>query len=696
MRHLILSTSVALALVAAQPVQAAPADATGTVAPAAPSPSLDVRYLRLSELPAVLASTAGEPSAWHTSTALKGLPLAAGDDADPLLAWVPASALASPAARAEALDIASSGVAMLVTAKPGDARHESRLFGVEARESTVLYQPLPDGGLHLHILEAGENGGVSSAVAQRVVDEVHRQADDHRGPPAPAHAHRQRRDAAAPSPPQAVPMRRWSATKLGRNGAFIRLSATVTRDVSARHDSKLVTVKSHAEVIPFRNGLNDYDVSRDGRHMYFAEPFAYGVKERDVLVVPNEYGVTTWLGWPEGQAPRMRLLAHHPMTEGTTERSVADKHATKTSWGLSTSPDVTRGLADGKVSTEGKLPLSFSFSQEYVDEQSVQMTLKDYSTAFQAHEAPNHMWATWTFPLGTDVASNPAYFGKDELSSALMTPMMKSAALETIATWRVDGAYEGPLTVSSAGVVVDRVYWRWEDATSVIEDCDDQAYDHTSEICRSTDIDVAPDRHVIETSQPIASVTLDLSSPYLTRTPTVLLMSLGHDNLCLGHASAESSEIALARCDRSVGNRAQQWMLDEAGRYVSRASGLCLQIDGGSDQVRAMPCSQALTQQWEWRADRIHTRSDGGRRRLHTDGATLSAAYRDGVDALLPVNATNALLPPWTTYPLKPRKGDYIPGFHFTAAPVPDSYLAFDDVDGSQRWAAIPLIFGIP
>ncbi|MET0936266.1 MAG: RICIN domain-containing protein [Luteibacter sp.] len=645
---------------------------------------LDVRYLALSELPSVLASTGGEPSAWRTAPAWRGTAFTdAADRADPLIAWVPAAALDSDPARAEALDILSAGMAVLVTAHPGEARHEAAVFGVGARESTVLYQPLADGTLHLHLFEDTADSSARARIAERVVADARRRL---------APTRRIRRDTGGDAPPQGVPMKRWGASSHHANGARVAFTATVTRNVSATGGSKVITVKSEAEVIPYRNGGNEADVGDDGSP-YFSEPFDDPSRLTVDLTIPARYQMSTWLTWPEGETPRARLLTHHPSTDGGTERKVDDKHTTKTSFGASASPDVMRGLADGKVSVAGKLPLSFSFGREYVDEQSVEMNLKDYSTAFQEFGGAHDSVAAWTFPLADDIAGNPGYFGEPLPTTSRMTPMMRRAGLQTIASWRVDGDYEGLIHVASASNVVNRLYDPQAEESFELDDCDDTAVAGSGKVCHPTHRDFSDGGYAMDTAQPVAAVTMDLSSPFLSRTPTVMLMSLGHENRCLTQV-AEATGVSLADCDRSEGNREQQWMLDEFGRYVNRASGLCLRIRD-DDDVEASACTQSLAQQWEWRADRVHSKLEGGRRRLHAQGDRVSAAFRPGVDALLPVNATNALLPPWTTYPLKPRKGDYIPGFHFNAAPIPDSYLAFDDVADDQRWATVPLIFGI-
>lgn len=693
MKHLLLHAAVAVALGISAPVLA--------VSPTtnAPAVGLDVRYLRLSDLPTVLASTGGVPSTWTTPSALKGTSLSrASAWADPVIAWVPASALTSPGARAEALDIVSSGVALLVTATPGERRNEAALFGVEAVEATVLYQPLRTGGLHLHLFEDTSDPSARAAVARQVVEDARRLA-------APANTRERTDQRFAPfarlsvEPREATqsretPTQLWGASKNHANGSRMSLTATVTRDVSRSHDSKLITVKSVAEVIPHQRGLD----TNKNNPLWWVPIWPYSMLPHGAgIYVPGEYGMSTWLAWPDNETPGARLLNYHPTTDGSTDRTIADTHVTTSTWGVSVSPEVSRGLTDGKISSSGKLPASFSYSQTNTDEQSVTMTLKDYSTAFAEFEMDQQLEASWRFPLADDISARPAYFGKPAKTEK-RTPMMKQAGLETAATWRVDGTYEGLLRITSAATVKNRYFHHQAKNTGDVIDCHKKVVVLDSTPCNVSVVagrGPADKREFVATAQPVASVIIDLSTPYLTRTPTVLLQSLAQANQCITQSPGSSERITLETCDRSEGHRVQQWMMDEAGRYVNRSSGMCLETDPSSGGVRATACSQTLSQQWDWRADRIHSRFGGGRLRLHADAAGLSTAFRPGKDALLPVNATNALLPPWTTYPLQPRRGDHVPGFNFQAEPIPDAYLAFGDVDSEQRWAAIPLIFGI-
>lgn len=695
MKYPLVSAAVAVALSLSTPLlaQLAFSEARAGI--------LDVRYLRLSDLPAVLASTGGNPIAWKTPAALKGMSLTQGaQSADPVIAWVPASALSHAAARAEALDIVSSGVALLVTARTDEQRYEAALFGVEATEATVLYQPLRQGGLHLHLFEDTVDPAARAAIANHVIADARRLAtaavvDDVNGPRfVPFTRSFAQGQPTAPAPARETPVKLWGASKNHANGARVAFTATVTRDISRTHDSKLITVKSEAEVIPHQRGLD----TRKDNPLWWVPIWPYTMLPHGAgIYVPGEYGMSTWLMWPDNETPGARLLTHHPRTDGSTDRSITDKHVTTTTWGVSVSPEASKGLADGKISTSGKLPASFSYSETHTDEQSVTMTLKDYSTAFAEFQVENQLEASWRFPLADDISAKPAYFGKPA-KTAGRTPMMKQAGLETAATWRVDGAYEGLLKITSAATVTNRYFHHQAKTTGDVMDCHKKVVVIDSTPCEVTVITgrgPSEKREFVATAQPVATVIMDLSTPYLTRTSTVLLQSLGHADRCITQRPGASPQIALEPCDRAEGYRVQQWLMDEAGRYVNRSSGMCLEMDPTRGGIRAATCSQALSQQWEWRADRIHSRFEGGRLRLHADASGLSATFRPGKDALLPVNATNALLPPWTTYPLKPRKGDHVPGFNFQAEPIPDAYLAFGDVDNEQRWAAVPLIFGI-
>jgi len=688
LRHAVLA--IALSLSAPIVAQSPPTDAQVV--------GLDVRYLRLSDLPAILTATGGDPAAWRTPAALKGTALSqSGASADPVIAWVPASALASPHARAEALDIVSSGVALLVTARTGERRYEIALFGVEATEATVLYQPLRHGGVHLHLFEDTVDPLALAAIAGHVVEDARRlamaDAEEEASRSRLAPVTRGPAQASQTAPARETPVRPWAASKTHTNGSRVALIATVTRDTSRTHDSKLITVKSTAEVIPHQRGLD----TRKNNPLWWVPIWPFpSLPHGAGIYVPGEYGLSTWLMWPEDATPNARLLSYHPMTDGRTARTITDKHVTTSTWGVSVSPETTRGLADGKISSAGKFPASFSYSETNTDEQSVTITLDDYSAAFSEFQAENQTEASWRFALADDISAKPAYFGKPATTGG-RSRMMKHAGLETAATWRVDGTYEGPIKVTSAATVMNRYFHHQAKTTADAIDCHEKVVvlDATPcELSIVTSRGPSDRREFVATAQPIASVIMDLGTPYLTRTPTVLLQSLGDANRCITQPDA-SARITLETCDRTEGHRVQQWMMDEAGRYVNRGSGMCLETDTAFGGVRATACTQTLAQQWEWRADRIHSRFEGGRLRLHTDASGLSTAFRPGKDALLPVNATNALLPPWTTYPLQPRRGDYIPGFNFQAEPIPDAYLAFGDVDSGQRWPAIPLIFGI-
>lgn len=683
MRQPTTFTLLAACLAAAMPPAAARAAREA-------SQGLDVRYVHLLALPAALASDSGSPSA-HSQIAD-----AASNDT-PLVAWVQGASLATVPARAEALAILDAGIPLLVTANPGEPRYESATFGVGASETTALYQPLANGTLHMHLFDDTASGVARGQVAQRVVDDALRRIVAQRQ----LTLERKRRDTRPSNHAggDMAPTKVWSASRISAHGASMALTVTVTRDVSALGDSKVITVKADAEVVPYANGLTAWP-----RQWDLAPPFVAIPRTPTSLVVPTQYSLHTLLRWAEATHPGVRLAAHHPMTDGTTDRTINDTHTTRTSWGVGVSPEVSSNLAAGNVTTAGKVPASLTFGREHVDQQSVQMTLKDFSTAYSPLEAPGVSAARWTFALANDITADRSYFNSGlQLGEGRMTPMMRRANLQAIATWRVNGDFEGKLQVDGVASVRNRIYRRdgrlGFSTAAQTRDTDDCRGPKVIAGCALIGLSTlgSTPRPITNTSQPVATVEIDLASPYLTRSPTVLLQTLGHPNQCIAQAG---NLVFLQECDRSEGATGIQWTFDALGRYVNRKSGLCLQVIPSDGHVAAQECSASVLQQWEWRADRIHSRFEGGRHSLRAPSrldafAQLTAMYRPSQDDVLPVNPTNALLPPWSSYPLAPRAGDYVPGFNFTAASLPSAHLRFGDVDGTLRWATIPLLPGL-
>lgn len=114
-------------------------------------------------------------------------------------------------------------------------------------------------------------------------------------------------------------------------------------------------------------------------------------------------------------------------------------------------------------------------------------------------------------------------------------------------------------------------------------------------------------------------------------------------------------------------------------------------LSTGGNQVETARCSLDNAQRWEWQADRIHSRYNGGLDgwRLHvTPGGLLQARISDPNEYQdLPVNEFNALLNPWSGYPRKPAEGAFIPSLGSgVQQPIPAPYLNFNQVGPDQTW----------
>jgi hypothetical protein len=291
--------------------------------------------------------------------------------------------------------------------------------------------------------------------------------------------------------------------------------------------------------------------------------------------------------------------------------------------------------------------------------------------------------------MNSRIANDRNYFkgGKWKMSTEKMTPMMRQADLETVSGWTVDGAYEGEITLTAGAEIENNIYLGTSSTVGRTKDRPPGDFSCTVGTVAEC---------LAERFQPLAKVKIDLGSPYLTRMPTVLLQSFAVDDGCLTQVDpAADSPVSLAPCDISEGNRKQQWTIDEEGRYVNRSSKMCLQISNTGASVAAR-CSLALTQKWQWRADRIHSLHNGGLSRLYvaTDG-NVQAGFDASVHQDLPLNPANVLLSPWSNYPLKPTPGTFVPGFTVRGEPVPEAWLQLNPVRTNERWKTVVLRTGL-
>lgn len=698
MRKSSLTTAVAAALLAAGYVSAPAAmpqeasqalDATQRLE----DRPLDVRFLRQSELPQAVVSTGNQPSGWRTSLTLQGRPLETlSHEGDPLVAWIPSESLESDTARAEAARIIQTGVPVLVSHRDGNPGHEARAFGVEVPGSLVLYRLLSDG--RTHIATSGEMApeDVSTATVSNVLSLT---PETPRVPPHP--------ESDVGNVDMEAPVRKFVVQQSSRygTGASVAMDVTVARDTTKSHDRNVITVVTKVLAKPFKNGVTAMEWPLTE---FFTKSPALPFRPHGtdyLLYAVGTYRLDTAIAWPSSTTPEIHAalttpeihpaLEHKPVGSGATDHDFTDKVTTTTTYGVSVSGELGAQLGDKGISPAGKIALGFTYQRQRSEEHSVTVKLADYAIAVERHSNPqdNTQSISWTYPMNSRFANDRNYFkgGKWKVSTEKMTPMMRQADLETVSGWTVDGAYEGEITLTAGAEIENNIY---QGTSPTVARTKDRPPGDVS--CTVGTVAEC----LAERFQPLAKVKIDLGSPYLTRMPTVLLQSFAVDDGCLTQTDpVADNPVSLAPCDISEGNRKQQWTIDEEGRYVNRSSKMCLQISSTGASVAAR-CSLALTQKWQWRADRIHSLHNGGLSRLYvTTGGNVQAGFDPPTHQELPINPTNTLLPPWSNYPQKPIPGTFVPGFTARGEPAPEAWLHLNPVSRGERWKTVVLRTGL-
>lgn len=445
-------------------------------------------------------------------------------------------------------------------------------------------------------------------------------------------------------------------------GRGIRQEITVLREVTRDRDEKIVIVKSVVDNRSKNNGT----------------PWngAFGVKDEGYwILVPETYHVDTYVSASEPDT-RIILQDQAPRTDGSTDRQINEKITTKVSSGVSMPLDIANALEQTGVFPFGKAPITLTSGKELTEEYSVTMTLKDYSVESFPRLGEGKQSASWKFNLARDIANNTKYFFSRHnaistlMGTSKMTPMMRRATLETTSSWRLPGNYEGFLDVTTQSHIVNRIHSMHENS-------------NTTELDGGADIAL--------------TTRIDLSSPYLKRQPVVRLQSLSGTGACLTQPDRMHSDVSLATCLGGDAETAQQWYLEIDNSYRNVGSGMCLTTDIASGRVHAEPCSAPLlNQQWQWRADRLHSLyTDGGSWRLHVLDGALSAKFDAMRHQTIPSNQYHPLMRPWSSYPAAPSPGDVIPNLTGISPPIPMSFLSFGRVPPEERWQPVPVHTGI-
>lgn len=669
------------------------ASCTATASVDAGRPSTDafgtsgMRLIQLSDIPSLLSST--------TSTGAEPRKTAntPATGTDPQVAWLPSSALSTPEARAAAADLVHSGVGVLISVTPDIPRYDIDTFGVEADGTTVLYQQLADGTLDIYS---------SSADAQ--ADREHWQAMVNHTRQTMAQA--QARKASTNSIEDEIPgpYQRFLVTETSptNNGSSVSMDIRVVRDSGANRDQKVVTVNTTTIAYPFRNGVTQCGWPMDSSECAFSR-----TGKGKALYAPSSYRVKTMLSWPANQDPAVVKIEHYPTASAETKLSIEQSYASSYSfdWGLTAevAGDLTKKekASDlvGKVTPKAGFSIGETWTKTHKD--SVSMETQDYSisTSDSTYSLKDIVeggvkgdkkaaLAQTSFGLSTAMAHHDYFWSSsNEVKTDRMTPMMRTAQMQTLTRWKVRGDYEGKITVSSSSAL-GTMAWRGNGSGPFYKD-DWPLPGQAGKIPKN--------QYFQAHTQPVASVTIDLGSPYLTRHPTVLLQGKLPDNACL-IAPSTGNKVEGKACSRNTGATEFQWYMDGLDRYVNRKTGKCLDFDQKTTDAILSTCSTAMSQKWEWRYDRLHSKTGDGLKRINwLTYSSFKVMYDPASNHFhdpIAANPTHPLLKPWSSYPDAPRSSDTVPGFSRSEA-IPAEYLRYRKVEKKQMWSTVPFIFGL-
>jgi hemolysin len=240
-----------------------------------------------------------------------------------------------------------------------------------------------------------------------------------------------------------------------------------------------------------------------------------------------------------------------------------------------------------------------------------------------------------------------------------MTPMMRTATVSALSQWKLRGDYLGQVHLTvSGGYTMARDEWYW-DRAELRERHDEERRD-------------VPTEYII-----------DMSDAYLYAEPTVLIRTMVGSGMCL----TDEGRVELRACNPR--DRNQRWGLDPERRYVNRGSNRCLTADQATGDVVTQSCDGLrFEQQWQWRADRLHSLANHARHRLYVEGSQVRflAPTRRFDD--YPATPFSAALYPWTSYPNAPiPRIDTVPSpAGRVTDPVSEAWAIYRPVDDAQRW----------
>ncbi|HVI55135.1 MAG TPA: RICIN domain-containing protein [Luteibacter sp.] len=445
-----------------------------------------------------------------------------------------------------------------------------------------------------------------------------------------------------PNSPAVLPGRHFDVNIVDSQGEISGVTGIdIVRSRTVSSDFKLITVTSKATVKTANNGVSDG--GKTGKNAWTAD-------------LPLEYRLrhTVSAGTAE-----VTYLDHFPVTDGRTDFTQTDTEVRGFTIGGSTGSEISStGKADETLAA--KVPFNLSFGYEHKWQSSLTTTFQDYSIQATPQAPGSVTWKALIAPRLENVLIKRWGADMPILTEDRMTPMMRATTFEAMSYWKVPGMYAGLANVTiAAGYDLDRKKWWWN-RTRV---------EHSrNRVPRDVALDFV----------------IDLTDPYLSAEITVLIRTATGSGSCL---SDHRGVVDLAPCRAT--DRSQMWGLDAASRYVNRGSGRCLAAQPATNSVITESCANiTFEKQWQWRADRLHSRIDHGRYRLYVEGGQVRYAAPEARFPDFPVNPYSPALEPWTNYPSAPRAGiDHIMGpAGSRTLEVGKEYEEFPRVSDDQRW----------
>ncbi|NWD69062.1 ricin-type beta-trefoil lectin domain protein [Pseudomonas gingeri] len=439
----------------------------------------------------------------------------------------------------------------------------------------------------------------------------------------------------------AVPSLTFNLSRTGPRGEVSTLAnIEIIRSAQRAQDKKFIIVKAKPTTIKSaRNGI--------------VTPIP-GVRNLWASYLPHTYRASHRV---EAAGVGPALVKFAPPSDGRTEFSYSETQTRGFIIGGSVGAEFGPGASD-KATYVAKSPFSLGASYEHSNSKTLATSFKDYSLLASS----NNQGALWEAPIAPRLRSaliDRVTANGPILTESRMTPMMRQASLETYSVWALPGSYSGDAKVIVGGGYDLQVDEWWRDRTQIRKRSELVSYGYNSEFV------------------------LDLSSPYLTREMSVLIRSQDGAGRCLVESG---STVTLAACNAQ--QKSHLWGLDSESRYVNRGSGKCLTLQERSGALLTETCRIDNRQQWEWRADRIHSLYDLDWR-LFVQG-TLPSAKPNGSMAFddVPVNAFNRFNIPWASYPGAPSAGDVMPNENGVSPQISPDWVATyrNPVDARQRW----------